>query len=48
MSEKAYVRKKYTLLIRKLAIQHDLLFASISKSNGAITNIKASSECLLN
>lgn len=48
MSAKTFIRKKYTLLVRKLTIEHDMQFASLSRNAGVSTNIKTSSECLLN
>lgn len=48
MSRKIVAQKKFTVLIRKLTLQHDLTFMSISQNAGETKTLKATSECLLN
>ncbi len=48
MSRKIVAQKKFTVLIRKLTLQHDLTFMSISQNAGETKTLKATSECVLN
>lgn len=48
MSGKAYTRKRFNLLIRKLIFEHDMLFVSLSQYSGEAKSVKVTSECILN
>lgn len=43
MSGTVYTRKKFTLLIRKLTLEHDLMFVSTSQNAGELKTVKATS-----